>query len=856
METLVLPTVSYTSALAAGPASSPAGSVSVEASALDAAGNSVIVGSMTGTVNFNSNPSGTPATLTSNGGLRSIFAAEYGPQGNLLWAHLFGNSGGDDDGFGVAVDSARNVYLTGEFSGALNFNPNPAGPPRVFAAPNREDIFVLKLDPSGNLVWAQQAASPTGSQAIGYGVAVDAAQNVFITGSFGLSAGATATFGSTTLTAGAASDPFVARLDPNGNWVWAKDFHASAGGGSNIIVHQGIGLDSGDNVYTTGSFKGTMDFDPGSGVVSRTSTGGYNGYVSRLDSAGNYFWVHTFGGTGVTQATAVAVDTAHLVVYAYGEYSGTVNFNAGFGAAQVLTSTGNLGEFVAQFSLGGASTNFVRDLGVTFNTNDVGRGALALDTLGNLDIVAQYPSTAKVGGITLTNFVGVGAFFAQMTQTGQFVAAASLPDVGNAIFSRDSNYANLGIAANASGNVVVTGSYSSTSARGLNNLTLPAITAGNSNLYAIGITVTQSAAVKAGDYNGDGRSEVTVYDPVQGAYLIGYQTGQQAQYIPWGLASDNPIPVPGDFNGDKRTEIAVYDPVLGAFSIGYQTGQQPQYIPWGVAADHPIPIAGDFNGDGRTDIAVYDPVLGAFSIGYQTGQQPQYIPWGVAADHPIPIAGDFNGDGRTDIAVYDPVLGAFSIGYQTGQQPQYIPWGVAADHPIPVAGDFNGDGRTDIAIYDPVQGAFLIGYQTGQQPQYIPWGVAANNAVPVAGDFNGDRRTDIAVYDPVLGAFSIGYQTGQQPQYIPWGTAADNSIAIGGQASNRSPARNAVGATPAIALVSASPSIVTASAITATVVDTSASTNLIQVNPQVLPATPKPKRPLTLLDSINELEFY
>ena len=836
MESRALLAVNYTSAFAAGPPTGQAGNAAIEASALDAAGDSVVVGSFTGSINFNSNPAGAPTTLTSNSGFRSVFVAKYDPSGTLLWAHMFGNSGGDDDAFGVAVDAAGNVYTTGQFTGSINFNPDAGGTPLTLTASQREDVFVLKLTSSGALGWAQQAVSTNFAEATGFSIAVDSAQNVFVTGAFGLNVGNTATFGSTTLTSGGATDSFVARLDVNGNWIWAKDFHGNASGGTSISNRSGIAVDAWDNVYTTGNFTGTVDFDPGTGVVSRTSQGASDGFVSKLDANGNFNWVNTFGSTGSDQGNKVAVDSAGLAVYVYGQYSGTVDFNAGYsGGPQTLTSTGAVGLFVAQFGLSAGNSIFARDLGVSRPSTDSGRGAIALDAAGNLDLVTEYTGTAVLGGVTLTNTSGIGAFFARMTSAGVFVAAGSLPDTGNTSNTSHTAVSGLGIAANATGGVVITGSYGSTANRGLNSLTLPAVAAGSSNLFVVGIGTSQGG-IKAGDYDGDGKTDLAVYDPAGGAFIIGYSSGKAAQYIPWGLASDNLIPVGGDYDGDGKTDLAVYDQTQGAFIIGYSSGKPAQYIPWGVASHHDIPIAGDFDGDGKTDLAVYDPVGGAFIIGYSSGKPAQYIPWGVQSHYDIPVAGDFDGDGKTDLAVYDPVGGAFIIGYSSGKAAQYIPWGVQSHYDIPIAGDYDGDGKTDLAVYDPVGGAFIIGYSSGKAAQYIPWGVQSHNNIPVAGDFDGDKKTDLAVYDPVGGAFIIGYSSGKPAQYIPWGVAADNVIPIGGQLTGRSPARASV---PGV-----SPAVATPSALLATVIapdQTSAASSGVQAVAQVLPAQSKPK---------------
>ena len=71
-----------------------------------------------------------------------------------------------------------------------------------------------------------------------------------------------------------------------------------------------MAVDSSGNVYTTGAFQGTVDFDPGAGTTNLTSIGGYDVFVSKLDSSGDLVWARSFGATGYSTdvGKSVAVD--------------------------------------------------------------------------------------------------------------------------------------------------------------------------------------------------------------------------------------------------------------------------------------------------------------------------------------------------------------------------------------------------------------------------------------------------------------------------------------------------------------------------------------------------------------------
>ncbi len=314
--------------------------------------------------------------------------------------------------------------------------------------------------------------------------------------------------------------------------------------------------------------------------------------------------------------------------------------------------------------------------------------------------------------------------------------------------------------------------------------------------FRVDLSVSRTEAV-LGDYDGDHQSDISVYDPVTGAFSIRFSSGIPAVTIPWGYASNLTVPLAADFDGDGRTDVAVYDRTLGAYIIGYSSGKAPAYIPWGVPADQPIPVTADFDGDGKTDMATYDPVSGTFNIGFSAGFPAVALNWGDPGHHDIPLIGDYDGDRRADVAVFDPVTSSFVIGFSSGYPAVNLAYGDPSHHDIPITGDFDGDRRTDIGVYDPVAGAFIITFSSNYATVTIPWGYASDSPIPVIGDFDADRKTDICVYDPVTGTFYIGFSSGHYPAVaIPWGSTANAPIP---------------GARAAALLASASPSAVTAS---------------------------------------------
>jgi len=132
-------------------------------------------------------------------------------------------------------------------------------------------------------------------------------------------------------------------------------FGQKAWGGTNVDIGYSIAVSSSRNVYTTGFFVDTVDFDPGPGVYNLTSAGGINSdvFMSKLDAGGDIVWAKNMGGTGVDFGRGIALDGSSNV-YAVGYFSDTANFGPGAGN-DTLSALGNSDIFVAKYDGGDVS---------------------------------------------------------------------------------------------------------------------------------------------------------------------------------------------------------------------------------------------------------------------------------------------------------------------------------------------------------------------------------------------------------------------------------------------------------------------------------------------------------------------
>jgi hypothetical protein len=390
--------------------------------------------------------------LTSTGD-RDIFISKLDAAGNFLWAKQIGGPL-EDLGLSIAVDVSGNVYTTGRFRETADFDPG-AGVYNLTSAGDT-DIFISKLDALGNFVWAKQIGGT--SQDMGFSIAADASGNVYTTGSFV----GTVDFdpGTATFNLTGNWDIFISKLDAAGDFVWAKQM-----GGTSVEIGFGIAVDGSGNVYTTGYFSGSADFDPGAGTYNLTTVGFSDIFISKLDAAGNFVWAKQFNGTGQVQGNSIAADASGNV-YTTGIFTETADFDPGAGA-YTFTSGGSWDIFISKLD---ATGNLVWAKQMGGASQDYGR-SITVDGLGNVYTTGNFGGTADfdpgAGAYNLTSAGTFDIFISKLDASGDFAWAQRFGETGW-------NFGNS-ITLDAAGNVYTTGSFEGTvdfdAGTGVSNLT-------------------------------------------------------------------------------------------------------------------------------------------------------------------------------------------------------------------------------------------------------------------------------------------------------------------------------------------------------------------------------------------------
>tara|TARA_R110002050_G_scaffold109799_1_gene221296 strand:+ start:10032 stop:12986 length:2955 start_codon:yes stop_codon:yes gene_type:complete len=383
---------------------------------VDFEGNVLTTGWFYSTVDFD--PSSNSSNLSSSGD-KDIFIQKLDSTGAIKWAKRIGGTGADY-GLSIITDSIGGVYISGVFSGTVDFNPGVAS--YTLTAIGSNDAFVVKLDSLGIFAWAARLGGSSWDGA--RTVIMDNHGDILVSGWFRGSASISIGTGSYSLSSSGNHDGFIMKLSAIGNFIWAKHV-----GGSSFDTSYGMDVDNDDNIFIAGEFSGTADFDPSSSTNSLTSHGDKEGYVLKLNKNGLFLWVKQFGGTGEDLAIFVGTDTAGNV-FMTGRFSSTVDFNPGTGVDS-RTSAGSDDIILVKLSPSGT---YIWGRNFGSSGSDTGQG-LDVDRSGNIYLSGAFRSTIDFDpGTSISNLTSNGArdvFLLKLNTSGNFRWARSFGGSGD-----------------------------------------------------------------------------------------------------------------------------------------------------------------------------------------------------------------------------------------------------------------------------------------------------------------------------------------------------------------------------------------------------------------------------------------
>lgn len=403
--------------------------------ATDNSGNVVTTGYFGGSADFD--PGAGTVSLMPGGASEDVYIAKYDASLNYIWAVKFGTSGADYS-YALATDASNNIIVGGDVSS------------------NNRDGFVNKYDPDGNLTWSITIGGS--NKDVVYAVRTDLAKSVYVTGYFENTVDFDPGAGTYTMASSGGRDIFLAKYDSTGQFRWAFKM-----GGSLAVAYEEGGQDiaiSGANVYLTGNFEGTTDFNPAVGTNTLMSNGSLDMFIAKYDTTGAYQWAISMGSNNKHDYTyALDIDAAENL-YVTGGFEETVDFDPSVGTATLASASVNAQDiFVAKYNSSGVY-QWVFQVGGNTSVDD---HAFDIDVTPTGDIYicgevwgpADFDPSAGTYNINPSNDQ---IFFAKYTSAGAFVWAFDIGSVaGNG--PADNGF---GVQATATGSLYVTGDFSGT----------------------------------------------------------------------------------------------------------------------------------------------------------------------------------------------------------------------------------------------------------------------------------------------------------------------------------------------------------------------------------------------------------
>ncbi len=399
-----------------------------------------------------------------------------------LWVNSAGGYFGDY-GYGITIDSLGNSYVTGSFSGTANFGPYTA------VSNGDRDIYVAKMDRNGNWIWVQTAGGTYEDE--GFNITLDNAGFIYVTGIFR----GTAIFGSTTLNNGSGRDIFIAKISSDGNWIFAVD-----SGTANYYDRVGIdiGVDLSGNIYAagyegycalcvkispdgtitwvrtsssayacatsiavsndgttyiSGRFSDIINF--GTISLSTDAYNGYSGFITAIDSNGNWLWAVTNEGSGYIEYAAIDLDSQGSC-YVTGSFNGVVEFGT-----QTLQNTYDnyIDVFVAKYNhdvgwiWASAAGGLINDAGMCIASDQFNGGCY---------VAGYYMDTSTFGNESIGSIGSSDIFISKLDISGNWIKTRHAGSSPSEIIEE--------IAIDNSGTCYVVGSYEGPSSIGNHNL--------------------------------------------------------------------------------------------------------------------------------------------------------------------------------------------------------------------------------------------------------------------------------------------------------------------------------------------------------------------------------------------------
>lgn len=392
--------------------------------ATDAQGNVYVTGTFGDSIDFD--PDTGSAYLYPNNFGMTAFIAKYDSSGNYIWAKsLSENPYGESITEKIVVNNTG-IYLTGHFALWIDFDPGPGT--SILSSTGGfngdEDIFIAHYDLNGNYLWAKSMGGIGEDEALD--MAVDNNGNSYITGYFRDTVDLDPDIGIATFISNGFQDSFFAKYDANGNYVWAYDLCDSNSAAYNPTIE----LDNTNNdIYISGAFTGTIDFDRGLGTFYITDNNYSLRYVAKYDTSGGFIWAGSISAASGINISDIHIDsTGSNDILICGSFEGVADFDLSNGVFSVNPNNSYSVIYFAKYSSSG-NLIWVRQTNST-GILGVGKGIIT-DYNGSVYLTGEFSgSTDFDPGAGISNLIANGSsrdiFFAKYDSSGNYIWARGM----------------------------------------------------------------------------------------------------------------------------------------------------------------------------------------------------------------------------------------------------------------------------------------------------------------------------------------------------------------------------------------------------------------------------------------------
>jgi hypothetical protein len=295
--------------------------------------------------------------------------------------------------YSLYTDKEGNNYVAGSFSDTLKVGRT------ILISRGSFDIYLLKYNAKGNLVWAKQYGGKDSDEA--YAISSDGSGNIYLTGYFS----GTADFSGTNFSSNGDRDFFVAKVTQNGDMVWVKQ-----GGGTSEDYGTAIAADRSGNVIITGIFKGAMTL----GNTNYVSKGDKDIFLIKYGPNGEIIWSVTAGGSLSDESTSLAIDQ-NGNCYVGGDFEGMVDFSK-----NMIVSTGKKDVFLAKYNGNGIIQWLKREGSAT---GDDHASAIAFDNSDNIYLTGYFSGLGLFGKTNLKSMGSDDIFLVKFDPNGSEIWA-------------------------------------------------------------------------------------------------------------------------------------------------------------------------------------------------------------------------------------------------------------------------------------------------------------------------------------------------------------------------------------------------------------------------------------------------